>query len=161
LILATIIKHCTCGNELTYEVCCKPIIDGKVAAKDAETLMRSRFSAYSLKNYRYILQTYILAQRSKLTISELADNTQNTQWLSLQVIAHHSQVNTAQVEFKAFYQIHNSYYVMHEISDFVFEAGKWLYADGVIKKDSGELSQERNSQCLCGSGKKYKKCCGR
>jgi SEC-C motif-containing protein len=161
LILATIIKHCTCGNELTYEVCCKPIIDGKVAAKDAETLMRSRFSAYSLKNYRYILQTYILAQSSKLTISELADNTQNTQWLSLQVIAHHSQVNTAQVEFKAFYQIHNSYYVMHEISDFVFEAGKWLYADGVIKKDSGELSQERNSQCLCGSGKKYKKCCGR
>ncbi|MGK0305238.1 MAG: SEC-C motif-containing protein [Gammaproteobacteria bacterium] len=161
MILATIIKHCTCGNELTYEVCCKPIIDGKVAAKDAETLMRSRFSAYSLKNYRYILQTYILAQRSKLTISELADNTQNTQWLSLQVIAHHSQVNTAQVEFKAFYQIHNSYYVMHEISDFVFEAGKWLYADGVIKKDSGELSQERNSQCLCGSGKKYKKCCGR
>jgi SEC-C motif-containing protein len=159
--LATIINHCICGNVLTFEVCCKPIIDGKVAAKDAETLMRSRFSAYSLKNYRYILQTYILAQSSKLTISELADNTQNTQWLSLQVIAHHSQVNTAQVEFKAFYQIHNSYYVMHEISDFVFEAGKWLYADGVIKKDSGELSQERNSQCLCGSGKKYKKCCGR
>ncbi|AGH44923.1 YchJ family protein [Paraglaciecola psychrophila] len=159
--MATIIKHCTCGNELTYEVCCKPIIDGKVAAKDAETLMRSRFSAYSLKNYRYILQTYILAQRSKLTISELADSSEDTQWLSLQVIAHYSQVNMAQVEFKAFYQIHNSYYVMHEISDFVFEAGKWLYADGVIKKDSGELSQERNSQCLCGSGKKYKKCCGR
>jgi SEC-C motif-containing protein len=160
LILATIIKHCTCGNELTFEVCCKPIIDGKVAAKNAEILMRSRFSAYSLKNYQYILQTYILAQRSKLTISELADSAQDTQWLSLQVIAHHSQANTAQVEFKAFYQIHNSYYVMHEISDFVFEAGTWLYADGVIKKDSGELSQERNSQCLCGSGKKYKKCCG-
>jgi SEC-C motif-containing protein len=50
---------------------------------------------------------------------------------------------------------------MHEISDFVFEAGTWLYADGIIKNDSGELSQDRNSQCLCGSGKKYKKCCGR
>jgi SEC-C motif-containing protein len=50
-------KHCTCGNTLTFEVCCKPIIDGKVAAKNAEILMRSRFSAYSLKNYQYILQT--------------------------------------------------------------------------------------------------------
>jgi SEC-C motif-containing protein len=50
---------------------------------------------------------------------------------------------------------------MHELSDFVFEAGKWLYTNGTILKGSGEFTPERNSHCLCGSGKKFKKCCGR
>jgi|TARA_R110000868_G_scaffold310023_12_gene571284 SEC-C motif-containing protein len=133
----------------------------KVEAKNAEVLMRSRFSAYVIKDYHYILQTYASAQRNKLTISELADSAKDTQWLSLQVLAHHSQSNTAQVEFKAFYQLSNSYYVMHELSDFIFEAGKWLYTNGLMLKGSGEFTPERNSLCLCHSGKKFKKCCGK
>ncbi|MEP2601482.1 MAG: SEC-C metal-binding domain-containing protein [Paraglaciecola sp.] len=28
-------------------------------------------------------------------------------------------------------------------------------------ESSGEIKPERNRQCLCGSGKKFKKCCGR
>ena len=123
--------------------------------------MRSRFSAYVIKNYPYILQTYAANQRTKLTVSQLADSAQDTLWLSLQVLAHHSESSTAQVEFKAYYQIDERYYVMHELSNFIFESGKWLYAYGVMHKGSGEFSPERNSQCLCGSGKKFKKCCAR
>lgn len=152
---------CFCGNPLTYEQCCQPIINGKVEAENAEALMRSRFSAYRVKDYRYILQTYASAQRTKLTVSELAENTQDTQWLSLQVLAHYPKKNTAQVEFKAFYQISSTYYVMHELSDFILEAGKWRYTTGVVQKSSGEFTPERNSQCLCASGKKFKKCCGK
>lgn len=159
--MTTTIKNCFCGNQLTFELCCQPIIDGKVEAKNAEILMRSRFTAYVLKNYLYILQTYASAQRAKLTVNQLADSVQDTQWLSLQVLAHQTQENTAQVEFKAFYQLDNDYYVMHELSNFVFEDQKWLYSNGVMEKDSGEFSPERNSLCLCGSGKKFKKCCGR
>jgi SEC-C motif-containing protein len=161
LILATTIKNCFCGNKFIFEHCCQPLIEGKVVAKDAEVLMRSRFTAYVIKNYQYILQTYSAALRAKITVSELARSAKDTQWLSLQVLAHFVEKNTAQVEFKAFYQVHNSYYVMHELSDFVFEAGKWLYTDGAMQKGSGEFTPERNSHCLCGSGKKFKKCCGR
>ena len=153
------IKNCFCGNELTFEECCQPIISDKIDPQNAEQLMRSRFTAYAIEDYQYILQTYASSQRSKLTIKGIADSAQDTQWLSLQVLAHHSQENTAQVEFKAFYQVVNSYYVMHELSDFIFEAGKWLYTNGAIQKGSGEFTPQRNSQCLCGSGKKYKKCC--
>ena len=123
--------------------------------------MRSRYSAYVIKNYHYILNTYATAQRTRLTVSELTHSAQDTQWLSLHVIAHHPQLKTAQVEFKAFYQLNHDYYVMHEVSDFVYEAGKWLYTKGEIQKGSGEFFPERNSQCLCGSGKKFKKCCGK
>jgi SEC-C motif-containing protein len=159
--LATTIKNCFCGNKFTFEHCCQPLIEGKVVAKNAEVLMRSRFTAYVIKNYQYILQTYAAAQRAKITISDLARSAKETRWLSLQVLAHHVKTNTAQVEFKAFYQVHNSYYVMHESSDFVFEAGKWLYTNGAMQKGSGEFTPERNSHCLCASGKKFKKCCGR
>jgi SEC-C motif-containing protein len=154
------IKHCFCGNTLAFDECCQPIIDGKLNAKDAEVLMRSRFSAYFINDYQYILKTYTPANRSKLTINKLATSAQDTQWLSLQVLAHQTQENTAKVEFKAFYKMGISYFVMHEISSFAFEAGNWLYADGVMQKGSGEFTPERNSQCLCGSTKKFKKCCG-
>jgi SEC-C motif-containing protein len=90
----------------------------------------------------------------------LATSAQDTQWLSLQVLAHQTQEKMAKVEFKAFYKVGDSYFVMHELSGFVFEAGNWLYADGEIQKGSGEYTPERNSQCLCGSTKKFKKCCG-
>ena len=123
--------------------------------------MRSRFSAYVIEDYPYILQTYASHQRSSLTVSQLADSAQDTQWLNLQVLAYHPQPNTAQVEFKAFYQVDGKFYVMHELSDFRREDGKWCYTSGLIQKDSGVFFPDRNSQCLCGSGKKFKKCCRR
>jgi SEC-C motif-containing protein len=156
-----IIKNCFCGNESTFELCCQPIIDGVVDAKNAEVLMRSRFTAYVIKNYQYILQTYATAQRNNITITKLTVSAKDTQWLSMQVLATHFETYTAQVEFKAFYQLHNYYHVMHEKSDFVLERGKWRYTDGAIQKGSGEFTPERNSQCLCSSGKKFKKCCGK
>ena len=159
--MTTTNKNCFCGKTSVFERCCQPIITGKVAAQNAEELMRSRFSAYVIKDYAYILLTYTTEQRGKLTVSELANSAKGTQWLSLQVLSHHSEADTAQVEFKAYYQIDQDYYVMHELSDFVRVQKKWLYSTGLIQNDSGEFSPQRNSQCLCGSGKKFKKCCGK
>lgn len=154
-------KNCFCGNELPYQQCCQSIIDGKVVAKNAESLMRSRFTAYVIKNYQYILQTYASQQRAKLTVKGLARSAQGIHWLSLHVLNHQAQEKKSQVEFKSYYQIEKSFYVMHELSDFILEAGKWFYTRGEMQKSSGEIIPERNSQCLCNSGKKFKKCCGR
>jgi len=131
-----------------------------VEAKNAEALMRSRFTAYVINDYQYILHTYASAKQTHLTIKQLSESAQDTQWLSLEVLGYSSQTHTAQVEFKAFYQVDNAYYVMHEISGFILESGKWLYNHGAMQKGSGEFTPERNSQCLCRSGKKFKKCCG-
>lgn len=155
------VRNCFCGGELPFEQCCQSIIDGKVIPKNAVSLMRSRFTAYVIKNYPYILQTYATDQRAKLTVKGLANSAKDTQWLSLQVLGHQAHEKFSQVEFKAYYEFGNSYCVMHELSDFILEAGKWHYTSGEMQQGSGKFIPERNSQCLCSSGKKFKKCCGR
>ena len=63
---------------------------------------------------------------------------------------------------------------MQERSRFVRENGLWFYIDGEFPEQSQpepeidpRLNQTvesfkigRNDPCICGSGKKYKKCCG-
>jgi SEC-C motif-containing protein len=159
--LSPAITNCFCGNKFIFEQCCQPIIDGQLPALSAEVLMRSRFTAYVIKDYQYILNTYALTQRSNLSVKKITDNAQHTQWLSLEVLAHNPYNKTAEVEFKVYYLMHNIYYLMHEISNFVFEADKWLYTDGVIQKNTGKITPKKNNQCLCNSGKKFKKCCGK
>ena len=146
---------CFCCSELTFKQCCQPILSGDRKPANAEALMRSRFSAYATNNFQYILQTYTLAERKALSLSDITDNAKQTQWLSLDVINHQTVGNTAQVEFKALYKIAEHYYVMHELSDFNFEDGNWLYRSGIMQKETGEFKPERNAPCPCQSGKKY------
>ena len=43
--------------------------------------------------------------------------------------------------------------------------GEWRFIDGVIESNEPYRREEpkigRNDPCPCGSGKKYKKCCGK
>ncbi|MBU3002715.1 YchJ family protein [Paraglaciecola arctica] len=158
--MTTTNKNCFCGNKVSFESCCQPIITGQVEAQTAEKLMRSRYSAYVIEDYAYILRTYAFEQRTDLTLNILADSAKDTRWLSLQVLKHLPNTTSAQVEFKAFYKIEQQYFVMHELSDFVMIDNIWLYTSGSILKDSGVFQPQRNSRCLCGSGRKFKKCCG-
>jgi SEC-C motif-containing protein len=50
---------------------------------------------------------------------------------------------------------------MHELSDFLLVDDQWFYTTGTMLKETGEYKQERNNACLCSSGKKFKKCCGK
>lgn len=154
-------KSCFCCSDLPFKKCCQPILIGEQKAANAKVLMRSRFTAYVLKDYSYILQTYAEAQRLQLSVKELSQSAQSTQWLSLKVMTHRAELTSAQVEFKAYYKADNCFYVMHELSDFILEKDNWRYTTGEMFKGSGEINPERNSQCLCGSGKKFKKCCGK
>lgn len=151
---------CFCGNALAFEQCCQPLIQGAKPAEHAEALMRSRFSAYTVENYQYILDTYATSERANLSVETLKDSAVDTHWLSLKVIDHQSKNQNAQVEFKAFYQVDKCFYLMHERSEFVLEANEWRYSTGAIQPDSGEIKLQRNDPCICQSGKKFKKCCG-
>ncbi|KXI29016.1 YchJ family protein [Paraglaciecola hydrolytica] len=150
---------CPCGKPLTFEQCCQLLLVGKQTAANAEALMRSRFSAYVVEDYAYILATYGPEQRQTLSHADLEQSAVGTKWLRLVVHgASHAGLN-AKVEFSAYYQAEQQFFVMHETSDFISENGRWYYTTGLIHKDSGPYMQQRNDLCLCGSGKKYKKCC--
>lgn len=48
---------CPCGSGDPFKSCCGPIITGVKDAETAEELMRSRFSAYCLRQVKYIVET--------------------------------------------------------------------------------------------------------
>lgn len=150
--------QCYCGSNKAFSACCGPIIDEQ-SATSAEQLMRSRYSAYADKRYDYVLATYTPVKQSKLSITELAQNAEQTEWLNLEVLHSETTGSVAYVEFIATYRIDNEFWRMHEISSFKQIEGQWYYDAGKEGEHSGKIRPERNALCPCGSQKKFKKCC--
>jgi SEC-C motif-containing protein len=48
---------CPCGSGTSYVRCCRPLHRGEREAEDAESLMRSRFSAFAQKESQHLLRT--------------------------------------------------------------------------------------------------------
>lgn len=125
--------------------------------------MRSRYSAYCIENWLYILNTYEPQQRSTLSTQSLQESAEGTKWLHLQIVPTglSAVAHSNEVEFKAFYAINHKLYVMHETSQFINSNGSWFYTTGTMHNDSGSHKIGRNDPCFCHSLKKFKQCCMR
>lgn len=121
-------SNCPCGRALAYADCCARHIEGGATAPDAETLMRSRYTAYVLDREDYLLATWHPSTRpNKLALEEPV----RPKWLGLRVLRHAVEdAEHASVEFIARYKIAGRARRMHEISRFVREDGRWYYLDG-------------------------------
>lgn len=96
-------------------------------APDAETLMRSRYTAFTLDELDYLLDTWHVSTRP----SGLEPNGPGVKWLGLQVRAHSIQdADHATVEFVARSRHNGKANRLHETSRFVREDGLWFYVDG-------------------------------
>ena len=135
-------------TSISYEQCCEPIHEGK-AAQSCEQLMRARYSAYVLGLKGFLEQSWHSSTRP----DELSFEP-DEKWVRLDVLS--SSQNT--VHFKAVFKENGQYQFLEERSNFTKEQGNWVYLDGKVK--SGPFHPSRNEPCLCGSGKKTKKCCG-
>ena len=163
---------CPCGDRQdgqarAYSDCCEPFIKGNAKPEHCEQLMRSRYTAYSLSEVDYLVATWHPSKQSALNRQELIQSAESTEWLRLQVVKSSQQGTTGTVEFNAWF---NDKYAngsapkspincLHETSRFEKVGDQWFYVDGVVES-SGESKVGRNDPCPCGSGKKYKKCCG-
>lgn len=156
-------QPCLCGSSFSYEQCCKPYLSENKKPPTAETLMRSRYTAYVLQNADYLLKTWYPKKRPAFI--DLSKET--AQWQRLEILSVQKggiKDQRGLVEFKAFYLLDNKELVMKEISRFKKERGTWFYLDGNVKSitsNSESTDQGLNAPCSCGSGKKYKRCCGR
>jgi SEC-C motif-containing protein len=159
---------CPCGTDLELDACCGPIIAGTRAAPTAEALMRSRYTAYAQKNPAYIIESHDPETRGDLEPDATRQWAESTQWLALEVLATQAggeQDEQGEVEFVARFRDERGREHSHrERSTFVRREGRWYFHDGVIqaqapiKREAPKVG--RNDACPCGSGKKYKKCCG-
>lgn len=160
-------KPCPCLSDMAYQACCHPYHTRKLVAANAEKLMRTRYCAFVVGDFEYLIDTHHSLYLAGLTAKQLAQG--NTQWLALQVLTHqlinkdHTAFNLtfvdseqAVVTFKAWYKLDKGVDAIFEESHFVQHNGAWFYTQGVQME--ADLPR-RNDPCVCQSGKKFKHCC--
>lgn len=158
---------CPCGSGLGLAVCCAPLIEGRAAASTAEALMRSRYVAFTRHAVDYLLRTLTRAQRPHQDEKALRRWSEAANWIGLEILERtggQAGDDAGEVEFVAHYRIDGQPRRHHERSRFRRVDGVWLYDGGRDMDAPRPVRREsrvgRNHPCPCGSGLKFKKCCG-
>ena len=91
--------------------------------------MKSRYCAYELNQYKYILKTHY---KSNETIESIKEFSKNTTFKKLEIIEFIDGIEEAFVTFKATLSSNNSDSSFTEKSKFIKKDGIWFYLDGEI-----------------------------
>lgn len=160
------VEKCPCGSSLSYAKCCDPLITGKAAAETAESLMRSRYSAYVKVEMDYLFETTHPDYRKGYDHEGTRTWAENAEWHGLEIISSSrggGEDSLGEVEFIARFSEDGSERAHHELGKFKKLDGKWYFTEGKMVGAKPIVSTKigRNDPCPCGSGSKYKKCCGK
>ena len=158
---------CPCGSGQVYEACCGPLIKGERFPETAEQLMRSRYSAYTLQEIPYIRDTNHPDSREDWDEAGATAWSKSSTWQGLDILeteAGGPDDERGVVEFVARFSMKGEDLAHRERAVFERAEGRWYFKDGELVKPK-QFRREtpkvgRNDPCPCGSGKKYKKCCG-
>jgi len=122
---------CPCGTGQPYAQCCGRYHAGALhlQAPDAERLMRSRYSAYTMGLADYLLATWHASTRP----AALEPDPPGLKWLGLDLRRHAQQdEDHATVNFVARSKLGGRAHRLQETSRFVRELGRWYYVDGDV-----------------------------
>ena len=157
---------CPCGSQVAYETCCRPLIKGEQPALTAEQLMRARYSAFVKKELEFIFISLHPGYRSDYDEQSTRAWAESAEWQGIKIvktIAGGPEDGEGQVEFVASYVEKGNKQEHHELSAFKKEKGVWYFTSGkTMPKPVVRVAPKigRNDPCSCGSGRKFKKCCG-
>ncbi|RBW66546.1 hypothetical protein DS893_04275 [Vibrionales bacterium C3R12] len=177
-------SSCPCGTNKPYSSCCEIAHKHHADVTTPEQLMRSRYSAHVLGLVDYVVDTYHPSCNAQEQREGIADSI-DSDWCKLEVISASmgKDENEGFVEFKAYLNEDGEQFCLSEKSRFLKENDLWYYIDGEFPEvqdpphepnntepqqpSDPRLNQTvenfkigRNDPCICGSGKKFKKCCG-
>ena len=159
---------CPCKSGKTFGECCGPIIAGTAKAVTAEALMRARYSSYVTGDVSFLRASATKQVQEEFDEEASKAWSKAAEWHGLEIIStekggEHDKEGV--VEFRALYTANGEFCNHHEVSKFVKEGGGWKFADGELVGEKPQVREGpkigRNDPCPCGSGKKYKKCCGK
>ncbi len=154
---------CICGKPDHTNDCCGALISGAQTARTAEELMRSRYTAYVQGAIDYLAETQHPHTADRFDEEAARNWSARAQWRGLRVVAvkDGGPADTeGVVEFIAHFAVEGQIQAHHERSRFRKLNGRWYYVDGNQPPATRQPRVGRNEQCPCGSGKKYKRCCG-
>ncbi len=173
--------NCPCQSGKNFEECCKPFLTSEAMPQTAEELMRSRYTAFTQVDVEYLKKTLAPESRTDFDSNATKKWAEQAKWKGLQILStEKGQAGDAKgtVEFIATYEAEGEGLDHHETAQFrKTDSGQWLFIDGdshTHKAGEGHSHHHekpatvvrelpkigRNDPCVCGSGKKYKKCHG-
>jgi len=129
--------------------------------------MRSRYTAHVKRDLAHLERTLSAEQRKDFDAAEAKRWSEQSEWLGLKIVATDkggAQDDTGAVQFSARFKLDGKEHEHLETAVFGREDGRWVYTgqfDGpgkTVRRETPKVG--RNDPCPCGSGKKYKKCCG-
>lgn len=158
-------EQCPCGSGLSYAECCEPLIAGTGQAVTAESLMRSRYTAYTKVATDYLYETTHPQHRQGYDQEGTRKWAESAVWQGLEIVSSRGGAGDTlgEVEFIARFSedgVDNSH---HELGKFKKQDERWYFTEGKMVGAKPLVSTKigRNEPCPCGSGSKYKKCCGK
>ncbi len=153
-------------QKTTYAACCAPYLDEGKPTPTAEALMRSRYSAFALGKIDYLHDSLAPGTRDDFDRKAITHWSKQSQWLGLEILSTEQGLAddaTGYVEFVAHFITEGQRRSYRERALFRHEDGRWYFLEEANRKAEPIIKGAqpgRNDLCPCGSGKKYKKCCG-
>lgn len=156
---------CPCASGREYSQCCEPLILGHKPAETAEQLMRARYSAHVKVEIDFLFASTHPDHREGYDHQGTRTWAEQSTWHGLEIQkinAGGMEDSKGDVEFIARFRDKNGLRTHHERAQFERKGGQWFFTRGdMLKSQPITVSKlGRNDPCLCGSGLKYKKCCG-
>lgn len=157
---------CPCGSGSDYSECCEKVISGTLKAVTAEQLMRARYSAYVFAEMDFIFESTHPDHRQGYDHAGTKAWAESSDWQGLEIVSTckgGADDSVGEVEFVASFAENGENRRHHEAGNFKRKGGSWYFTDGnmVRPKPLSVSKIGRNAPCVCGSGLKYKKCCGK
>jgi SEC-C motif domain protein len=159
---------CPCGSGLAYVECCEPVIKGEKRAETPEQVMRSRYSAYVKTEIDYLGESLLPEGNKDFDPKSTREWAESAEWQGLEIIETNAggpDDLEGEVEFIATFKQKGQIMKHHELATFKKQGEKWYFVDGKAPAPKQYVRTDpkigRNDPCTCGSGKKYKKCCGK
>ena len=161
-------SQCPCGSGKAFTDCCSPVLSGEQDAVTAKQLMSARYSAFTKADMGFLNRSLHPDHRHDHDAEATRRWAENSAWLGLEIVSTEAggeSDETGVVEFIASFKEKGVIRHHHERSQFAKQDGQWYFVDGEIVPPKTRVNEGprvgRNDPCPCGSGKKYKKCCGR
>lgn len=149
-------EACPCGSGKRLSDCCLPYLQGVRQAPTAEALMLSRYTAYCRNDSAYLQQTW-----HPDWLPQPFNPDTDIRWIGLKILTVEEAVENARVEFEAGLLVDGWVDFLHERSEFACINGVWLYTQGeMLSPSKARYQPAKNAPCPCGSGRKFKRCCG-
>jgi len=130
--------------------------------------MRARYTSYVTGDVEFLSTSSTQEVQSEFDLEACKAWSAASEWHGLEIlhtVDGQKGDKTGVVEFRALYTTNDEFCNHHEVSQFVNEKDGWKFASGELISESPIVREEpkigRNDPCPCGSGKKYKKCCGK